>query len=26
VICATVIELDDGSISSQTVLEVWDEA
>ena len=26
VICATVIELDDGVISRQTVLEVWDEA
>jgi hypothetical protein len=26
VICATVIELDDGVISGQTVLEVWDEA
>jgi SnoaL-like domain len=26
VICGTVIELDDGVISRQTVLEVWDEA
>ena len=26
VLCATVIELDDGVISGQTVLEVWDEA
>jgi len=26
VLCATVIELDGGAISSQTVLEVWDEA
>ena len=26
VICATVIELDGGVISGQTVLEVWDEA
>ena len=26
VICATVIELADGVISAQTVLEVWDEA
>jgi hypothetical protein len=26
VLCATVIELDDGLISDQTVLEVWDEA
>lgn len=26
VLCATVIELDGGLISSQTVLEVWDEA
>ena len=25
VICATVIELEDGVISGQTVLEVWDE-
>jgi SnoaL-like domain len=25
VLCATVIELDDGAISGQTVLEVWDE-
>jgi hypothetical protein len=26
VLCATVIELDGGVISGQTVLEVWDEA
>ena len=26
VLCATVIELDGGTISGQTVLEVWDEA
>jgi hypothetical protein len=26
VVCATVIELDGGVISGQTVLEVWDEA
>jgi hypothetical protein len=26
VLCATVIELDDGVISGQTVLEVWDES
>jgi hypothetical protein len=26
VLCATVIELDGGLISGQTVLEVWDEA
>jgi SnoaL-like domain len=26
VVCATVIELDGGAISGQTVLEVWDEA
>ena len=26
VICTTVIELEDGVISGQTVLEVWDEA
>ena len=26
VLCATVIELDDGVISGQTVLETWDEA
>jgi hypothetical protein len=26
VLCATVIELDGGLISNQTVLEVWDEA
>jgi hypothetical protein len=26
VLCATVIELDGGVISNQTVLEVWDEA
>jgi len=26
VLCATVIELDGGVISSQTVLETWDEA
>jgi hypothetical protein len=26
VLCATVIELDGGVISDQTVLEVWDEA
>jgi hypothetical protein len=26
VLCATVIELDGGTISRQTVLEVWDEA
>jgi hypothetical protein len=26
VLCATVIELDAGVISAQTVLEVWDEA
>jgi len=26
VLCATVIELDGGAISRQTVLEVWDEA
>jgi SnoaL-like domain len=26
VLCATVIELDDGAISGQTVLETWDEA
>jgi SnoaL-like domain len=26
VLCATVIELDGGAISGQTVLEVWDEA
>ena len=25
VLCATVIELDDGAIARQTVLEVWDE-
>jgi len=26
VLCATVIELDDGVIAGQTVVEVWDEA
>jgi hypothetical protein len=26
VLCATVIELDGGTIAAQTVLEVWDEA
>jgi len=26
VLCATVIELDDGVIGDQTVLEVWDDA
>jgi hypothetical protein len=26
VLCSTVIELDGGVISSQSVLEVWDEA
>ncbi|HEY4826908.1 MAG TPA: nuclear transport factor 2 family protein [Solirubrobacteraceae bacterium] len=26
VLCATVIELDGGTIAGQTVLEVWDEA
>jgi len=26
VLCATVIELEDGVISGQTVLEVWDES
>jgi hypothetical protein len=26
VLCATVIELDGGVISGQTVVEVWDEA
>lgn len=26
VLCATVIELDGGSISAQTVVQVWDEA
>ena len=26
VLCATVIELDDGVIGGQTVLEVWDES
>jgi hypothetical protein len=26
VLCATVIELDDGLISDQTVVQVWDEA
>jgi hypothetical protein len=26
VLCATVIELDGGAISTQTVLETWDEA
>jgi SnoaL-like domain len=26
VLCATVIELDGGTISAQTVLETWDEA
>ena len=26
VLCATVIELDGGVISGQTVLETWDEA
>jgi hypothetical protein len=25
VLCATVIELDDGLISGQTVVQVWDE-
>lgn len=25
VLCATVIELDDGQISAQTVVQVWDE-
>jgi hypothetical protein len=25
VLCATVIELDDGLISSQTIVQVWDE-
>jgi hypothetical protein len=26
VLCATVIELDDGAIARQTVVQVWDEA
>ena len=26
VLCATVIELEDGQISAQTVVQVWDEA